>query len=90
VVEVLIGSSCNAVCSDPVCRTTGCSVCVLPVLFHICATSLDLLPVQKVALLSPGESSTLLHFDVLEVHRTSETCLSFAQFINLCVLVSLI
>lgn len=59
--KVLSGSSCNDKCSDPICRTTGCSLCVLPLLFHICSSALDLLPLQEMALLSPGASNTVSH-----------------------------
>jgi hypothetical protein len=44
------------------CRTTGCAICVLPVLCHIRSAPLDLLPLQEMALLSPGEYVTVSHF----------------------------
>jgi len=87
--ELLVGSSCNTVCCVPVCRTTGCSICVLSVLCHIRSASLDLLSLQKMALLSPGESNTVSHFYVLEMHPVSKMSLNFVQFIRLSVLVSL-
>lgn len=52
--KVVVGSSDSALISF--CRTTGCAVCVLPVLCHICSSQVDLLPLQEVALLSSGES----------------------------------
>jgi hypothetical protein len=54
--KFLVGSTCNAQCSDVACRTTGCAICVLPVLCHICSAPLDLLPLQEMALLPSGES----------------------------------
>jgi len=77
--KILVGSG-------VACRTTGCAICVLPVLCHIRSAPLDLLPLQEMALLSPGESIIVSHWKCVKYQKCASS--EFYLVHNLRLLVS--
>lgn len=73
--KILVGSTCNALhaLSGVACRTTGCAICVLPILYHIRSAPLDLLPLQEMALLSPGESIIVSHWKCVKYQKCASS-----------------